>query len=91
MAANFNRPASFILTNTHADANRIPQYAVGDVAAATQKNIVVNYPNTKVLNPSKPATRGEITALIYQTLVAQGKIELLADNLPAKQYIVRDN
>lgn len=83
------RPASFIITNTYADANRIPQYAVGDVAAATTKNIVVNYPNPKVLNPSKPATRGEITALIYQTLVAQGKIEPLANNSPVNQYIVR--
>ncbi len=83
VAANLNRPASFIITNTYADANRIPQYAVGDVAAATKKNIVVNYPNPKVLNPTKPATRGEITALIYQTLVAQGKIEALANNAPA--------
>ncbi|RAM48751.1 MAG: S-layer homology domain-containing protein [Hapalosiphonaceae cyanobacterium JJU2] len=83
------RPASFMITNTYADANKIPQYAVADVAAATQKNIVVNYPNPKVLNPSKPATRGEITALIYQTLVAQGKIEPIAINLPANQYIVR--
>jgi hypothetical protein len=88
-AVNFNRPASFIITNTYADANNIPQYAVGDVAAATKANIVVNYPNLKVLNPSKPATRGEITALVYQTLVSQGKIEPIAINLPANQYIVR--
>ncbi|MBC1237902.1 S-layer homology domain-containing protein [Nostoc sp. 2RC] len=82
------RPASFIITNTYADANKIPQYAVGDVATATQKNIVVNYPNPKVLNPSKPATRGEITALVYQTLVSQGEIEPLAVNSPANKYIV---
>jgi S-layer homology domain len=82
-------PASFLITNTYADANNIPQYAVGDVATATRKNIVVNYPNPKVLNPRKPATRGEITALVYQTLVAQGKIEPVAINLPANQYIVR--
>ncbi|MGJ5631449.1 S-layer homology domain-containing protein [Nostoc sp. CALU 1950] len=88
-AVNLNRPASFIITNTYADANNIPQYAVGDVAAATKANIVVNYPNPKVINPSKPATRGEITALVYQTLVSQGKIEPIAINLPANQYIVR--
>ncbi|MBD2535619.1 S-layer homology domain-containing protein, partial [Nostoc flagelliforme FACHB-838] len=81
--------ASFIITNTYADANNIPQYAVGDVAAATKANIVVNYPNIKVLNPSKPATKGEITALVYQTLVYQGKIEPIAINLPSNQYIVR--
>ncbi|RCJ20039.1 S-layer protein [Nostoc sp. ATCC 43529] len=83
------RPASFIITNTYADANKIPQYAVGDVATATQKNIVVNYPNPKVINPTKPATRGEITALVYQTLVSQGKIEPLAVNSSANKYIVR--
>lgn len=83
------RPASFLITNTYADANNIPQYAVGDVAAATKANIVVKYPNIKVLNPSKSATRGEITALVYQTLVSQGKIEPIAINLPANQYIVR--
>ncbi|MEH1804356.1 S-layer homology domain-containing protein [Nostoc sp.] len=88
-SVNLNRPASFIITNTYADANNIPQYAVGDVAAATKANIVVNYPNPKVLNPSKPATRGEITALVYQTLVSQGKIKPIAINLPANQYIVR--
>lgn len=82
-------PASFIITNTYADAKKIPQYAVEDVATATQKNLVVNYPNTKVLNPRKAATRGEITALIYQTLVSQGKIEPLAINSSANQYIVR--
>jgi S-layer homology domain len=86
---NLNRPASFIITNTYADANNIPQYAVGDVAAATKANIVVNYPKPKVLNPNKPATRGEITALVYQTLVSQGKIKPIAINLPANQYIVR--
>ncbi|OKH34330.1 S-layer protein [Calothrix sp. HK-06] len=90
-AANLNRPASFIITNTYVDANKIPQYAVGNVAAATQSNIVVNYPNPKVLNPNKPATRAETAALIYQTLVAQGRAEPLANNLPAAKYIVQTN
>ncbi|WP_026730918.1 S-layer homology domain-containing protein [Fischerella sp. PCC 9605] len=86
-----SRPASFIVTNTYADANKIPQYAVAPVAAATKANIVVNYPNPKVLNPTKPATRAEIAALIYQTLVAQGRIEPIAINTPAYKYIVRTN
>lgn len=88
-AANVNNPASLIITNTYADANKIPEYAVGNVATATQKNIVVNYPNSNILNPNKLATRGEISALVYQTLVAQNKIEPLADNSSANRYIVR--
>jgi hypothetical protein len=89
LATNLNRPASFIITNTYADANKIPQYAVADVATATKSNIVVNYPNRKILNPTKPATRGEIAALIYQTMVAQGRLEPIAINSPAYQYVVR--
>ncbi|BAZ09029.1 S-layer domain-containing protein [Calothrix sp. NIES-4071] len=88
-AATLNGPASFIVTNTYADANKIPQYAVADVAAATQSNIIVNYPNPKILNPRQPASRAETAALIYQTLVAQGRAEPLANNLPATKYIVR--
>lgn len=88
-AATFNNPASFVVKNTYADANKIPQYAVANVAAATQSNIVVNYPNPKILNPNQPASRAETAALIYQTLVAQGRVEPLANNSPAAQYIVR--
>jgi S-layer homology domain len=83
--------ASQIVNNYYTDANRIPPSAVNEVAAATKQNIVVNYPNPKVLNPRKVATRAEIAALIHQTLVTQGKMEPLASNSPAKQYIVRAN
>ncbi|MDM9385504.1 S-layer homology domain-containing protein [Chlorogloeopsis sp. ULAP01] len=83
------RPASVLISETYKDANQIPQYAVGSVATATQKNIVVNYPNSNVLNPNQPATRAEVAALIYQTLVAQGKVEPIAINTPTYQYIVR--
>ncbi|MGH1396394.1 MAG: S-layer homology domain-containing protein [Trichormus sp.] len=87
-AAVVTQPASSIVNQTYDDANKIPEYAVGSVAAATKQNIVVNYPNPKLLNPNQPATRGEITALIYQTLVAQNKIQPLATDLSANQYIV---
>ncbi|MFS0515987.1 hypothetical protein ACEYW6_14905 [Nostoc sp. UIC 10607] len=49
---------------------------------------MVNHPNPKLLNPSKPSTRGEITSLVYQTLVYQGKIEPLPTNSSANQYVV---
>ncbi|GJD16970.1 hypothetical protein RIVM261_019260 [Rivularia sp. IAM M-261] len=69
----------------------LPALCIIVLAAATQSNIVVNYPNPKVLNPTKPATRAETAALVYQTLVAQGRAEPLANNLPAAKYIVRTN
>ncbi|MBW4667430.1 MAG: S-layer homology domain-containing protein [Cyanomargarita calcarea GSE-NOS-MK-12-04C] len=83
--------ATTIVKNYYTDANSIPQNAVADVAAATKQNIVVNYPNPKVLNPTKPASRAQVAALIHQTLVTQGRIEPLPNNSPAKQYVVRVN
>jgi hypothetical protein len=82
------RPASFTVSNYYADAKKIPHYAVGNVAAATKANIVVNYPNQNILNPNQPATRGDVAAFIYQALVAQGKIEPLPSSVEASNYIV---
>ncbi|MBD2741077.1 S-layer homology domain-containing protein [Coleofasciculus sp. FACHB-1120] len=83
-----NPPASFLVSDYYADAKQIPLYAVDDVAAATRANIVVNYPNLNVLNPNQAASRGDVAAFIYQTLVNQGKIEPLRSNAPASNYIV---
>ena len=59
------------------DAAEIPEWATGKMAAATQSNIVVNYPNLAALNPNQPTTRAEVAAMIYQTLAAQGRIEAI--------------
>jgi hypothetical protein len=86
-AANSNRPDSSI-TNLYKDANEIPQDKVDEVAKATQANLVVNYPERNVLNPRKTLSRGEMSALVYQALVAQGRMEPVAINTPAYKYIV---
>ncbi|NJO52820.1 MAG: S-layer homology domain-containing protein, partial [Leptolyngbyaceae cyanobacterium RM2_2_4] len=41
----------------YSDSSSIPDYAQTSIAAATQEQIVVNYPNTQVLNPNRLATR----------------------------------
>ncbi len=51
------------------DADQIPKWAVGAVAAATEAGLVVNYPNQNTLNPNQPATYSEAAAMIYQGLV----------------------
>jgi hypothetical protein len=56
----------------YSDSSSIPEYAQTSIAAATQEQIVVNYPNTQVLNPNRPATRAEVAAFIYQALVSSG-------------------
>lgn len=64
-----------ILKQKYKDADQIPNYAKKKVAAATQAGIVVNHPNTNVLNPNQNATRAEIAALVYQARVKQGKAQ----------------
>ncbi|MGI8502437.1 MAG: fasciclin domain-containing protein [Hassallia sp.] len=77
-----------VLSTYYSDAADIPAYAVNNVGAATQANLVVNYPELKVLNPKVSLTRAEAAALLYQALVRQGQLQPLASNLPAANYIV---
>lgn len=81
------RPASLAVSDYYQDAAQIPQYAVDDVAATTAAGIVVNYPDRRMLNLTRPATRGEVAALIHQALVSQGKAAPIADR-PEAQYVV---
>lgn len=67
----------------YSDASAISNYARSPVAAATERKIVVNYPNVRFLNPSRTATRADVAAFIYQALVNSG--QLTAINSP---YIV---
>jgi hypothetical protein len=50
------------------DAAEIPNYAKNVMAAATQRAIVVNYPNIRKLRPNQNATRGEVAALFCRAL-----------------------
>ncbi|WP_017655713.1 fasciclin domain-containing protein [Fortiea contorta] len=77
-----------VLSTYYTDAATIPSYAVNNVAAATQSNIVVNYPNVQQLNPLTPLTRAEATAILYQALVKQGQLQPLASNVAATNYII---
>lgn len=66
------------------DAGTIPKYAAGKIAAATNAGLVVSYPDPKQLNPGQTMTRADASALIYQMLVSQKRLEPIASN-----YIVR--
>ncbi|MFB2881323.1 S-layer homology domain-containing protein [Floridanema aerugineum] len=87
LASGLNLPepanADQILKQKYKDAAQIPNYARRKVAAATQAGIVVNYPNTNVLNPNRNATRADIAALVYQARVKQGK----AQNVNGKNVV----
>jgi hypothetical protein len=70
-----------ILNRNFEDAGNIPNYARGVVAAATQRAIILNFPNIRQLNPNQNSTRGEVATLLCRAL----KI----DAVP-RQYIVID-
>lgn len=57
------------------DAARIPAWATGAIAAATEEEIVVNYPSVAQLNPTQNATRADVAAFVYQALVNAGQAE----------------
>ncbi len=65
------------------DASSIPGYAQTGIAAATEKRLVVNYPNVQYLNPNQFASRAEVSAFLCQALAGTGQI---ASAIPA-QYI----
>lgn len=81
--------ATSIVQQAYKDADKIPESAVPRVAAATTKNIVVNYPNSKILNPNRAISRGETAALVYQTMAAQGKVPQIENDAVANKFIVK--
>lgn len=59
----------------YTDAAQIPNYAIAPVAAATARQLVINYPTAKQLNPNREATRAEVAAFVYQALVNAGRAQ----------------
>lgn len=72
LASGLNYQVTADATNTvkkyYDDFGQIPNYAVNAIAAATEKAIVVNYPDIKSLQPNQNATRGDIAAFICRVL-----------------------
>jgi hypothetical protein len=57
-----------------ADANTIPQFARNGIAAATQRRMVVNFPDVRLLRPNEATTRAEAAAFLFQALVSTGQL-----------------
>lgn len=77
------RNVATTLRTYFADAHTIPAYAQKKIAAATERSIVVNYPNVKVLNPNNKATRAEVAAFLCQALTNPNEASVIP-----QQYIV---
>ncbi|MGB3238882.1 MAG: S-layer homology domain-containing protein [Geitlerinemataceae cyanobacterium] len=61
------------LRQIYLDVDAIPSYALSAIAAATENRLVVNYPNLRVLNPERSATRGEVAAFLCQARAGDGR------------------
>lgn len=57
------------------DSSTILQYARNGVAAATQRRMVVNYPDIRLLRPNETTTRAEAAAFLFQALVSTGQVQ----------------
>lgn len=62
----------------YSDYNRIPTRARHLIAAATQRGIVVNYPNVRTLNLEQVVTRAEAAAFIYQSLASTARVATIS-------------
>lgn len=85
---NFSGQKQLNLADYYDDAGDIPSYAINKVAIATEKRVVVNYDNVRILNPTRVATRADVAAFIYQALVNNGTLAELPASDPATAYIV---
>ncbi|MEH1821997.1 MAG: S-layer homology domain-containing protein [Nostoc sp.] len=71
------------ILSVYSDATTIPREYRSLIAALTQRGIVVNYPNVKMLNAEGLATRSEVSALLYQALSSTGQVTNISS-----QYVV---
>jgi hypothetical protein len=79
-------PAPQYLNRYYDDAEQIPQALVSPVAAATQEDVVVNHPESRLLRPNEPLKRSAAAAMIHRALVAQGRLQPIPQNTQATQY-----
>ncbi|MCU0548557.1 MAG: S-layer homology domain-containing protein [Leptolyngbya sp. Prado105] len=56
------------------DRTAIPQSFQDRVAAAARADLIVNYPNQKQFNPNQAASRADVSAMVYQTLLRDGRV-----------------
>jgi len=87
LASGLNFAPTQAVANTlgvFADASAIPGYAQTGIAAATEKRLVVNYPDVNYLNPNQLANRAEVSTFLCQSLAGAGQISSVVPS----QYVV---
>lgn len=75
LANGLNYQATTVASaDIYSDSRSIPSYATASIAAATERQLVVNYPNVQILRPNQTATRADVAAFIYQALASQNQV-----------------
>lgn len=69
---------SSTLNANFSDAGSIPAYAQGPIASATQRRLVVNYPDRRYLNPNQAASRADVAAFVCQALPGSSQASLIS-------------
>lgn len=57
----------------YSDSQAVPEWATESVTKAATARIIVSFPDTARIRPNDLATRGEVAALMYQTLSRLGR------------------
>ncbi|KAF3883875.1 MULTISPECIES: DUF1565 domain-containing protein [Nostocales] len=68
---------NFTASNVYTDWEKVPESKKREIVIATQRRIVVNFPNPKHLNPNRDVTRAEVAVMVYQALVDIGQEEAI--------------
>ncbi|MEA5478516.1 L,D-transpeptidase family protein [Pseudanabaena galeata UHCC 0370] len=69
-------PQTYLLS-MYRDALKVPDYAIPAIATLTQRGLVTNYPDPRILAPTTPITKSELAVLLYQALAYQKKLPAL--------------
>jgi hypothetical protein len=80
-------PAPVSHLGIYRDRAQIPSYAITALATAHYHNLVINHPDSALLRPLEPITRGEVATLIYQGLVATGQAPALGTDFTKPESI----
>ncbi|MFB2975098.1 family 10 glycosylhydrolase [Microseira sp. BLCC-F43] len=69
-----SQPPAEMLDGVFEDAQDISNYARNAIAAAIEKQLVVNYPDVRSFKPSQLANRGEVAASLCQAMGISGVV-----------------
>lgn len=68
------QPVTGTLNAAFLDATEIPEYARQAIASATEKKLVVNYPEVRRINSNQMASRAEVAAFLCQAVGSSGLV-----------------